>query len=224
MARSLNTRPSTVPKSGLEELVGCEAMIGENSVLDIAATKIIGGCDNDYRCEIRSVAAMIYDQVEMSDRILVVQGRSVPLPLDRRGRLGPYNGFTGLERARGAQIIRWAKSVGLVSAPSSCSVCGVRAARMHLHCENYYEPLDVHPICVSCHVKLHQRFRSPKPWRALVALHGDESAWFSVLSLTPIDMAAELRAEFGSPATDIVATLTRSSPASRIRVGLSQEI
>jgi len=132
-----------------------------------------------------------------------VRPYSILFPIAVVSGLGPYNGFTGLERARVAQLIRWAAREGLVAPPAWCSVCGACVGPLHSHCENYYEPLDLHAICVSCHFKLHRRFRSPRPWRNLVDQYSCDGSWFSTLSLTPIDMAAALRAEFGEPVTDM---------------------
>ena len=50
--------------------------------------------------------------------------RPIPIPPHPWPVLGPYNGFSGLERARGWQLTRWAVLAGAIARPVSCSICG----------------------------------------------------------------------------------------------------
>lgn len=42
--------------------------------------------------------------------------------------------------------------------PEICSVCGDKT-KLHGHHEDYYKPLDVIWVCVSCHGKLHRKYK-----------------------------------------------------------------
>jgi len=137
---------------------------------------------------------------------------TIPIPPYRWELLGPYNGFSGLERARGHQLTAWAVRAGLLPTPDRCSICEVASERRHYHSENYYDPLHAYPICSKCHMALHRRFRSPDRWLALVERHGRAGAWFSQLSLEPVDLAAELRRADREAIADILATLLRLLP------------
>ena len=90
--------------------------------------------------------------------------------------LGPYNGFTGLERARGAQLTWWAIKTGVLPSSTICSICLSREGRLQYHSEDYYDPLHPHAIRVGCHLTLHRRFRSPRAWQRLAASNLREGA------------------------------------------------
>lgn len=137
---------------------------------------------------------------------------SVRIPPHRLPLLGPYNGFTGLERARGAQLTRWAVLAGLIERPASCSICGALSGRLQHHSENYYDPLHPYPVCMSCHMKLHRRFRVPGPWASLIERHAWAGSWFAELSMAPIDIAAMVRGRHGEAITDVLATVKRQLP------------
>lgn len=137
---------------------------------------------------------------------------TVRIPAWRYPLLGPYNGFTGLERARGAQLTWWALKARILPNPDHCSVCSKPPPRLQVHNEDYYDPLQVYAVCPACHMTLHRRFRSPAAWEALVVAHTREDAWFVKLSPTPIDLAAKLRQQRGQQITDILATVIAQLP------------
>lgn len=138
--------------------------------------------------------------------------RSVPLPVYRFSLLGPYNGFSGLERARGWQLTHWAVLVGLLPPPASCSICGAQRARLQYHSEDYYEPLRPFPICARCHLALHRRFRAPDPWKRLTVQHSGVGTWFGSLELRPVNLAQSVRDQRGDEVTDVLATVLRQLP------------
>lgn len=116
--------------------------------------------------------------------------------------LPTYNGFTHNERVRGWQAIMFLLDNGLMDRPTVCCISG-RTDRVTLHSENY---CDWHPYTLnqSIHLALHRRFNAPDQWRAIVgqyAVTGEE--WFARLSLTPVDLAGQLRAEHGPEIADI---------------------
>jgi len=137
---------------------------------------------------------------------------AVRIPAWRYPLLVPYNGFTGLERARGAQLIWWAVKAGILQKSDRCSICGKPPSRLQFHSEDYYDPLHPHAICATCHMLLHRRFRSPAPWQTLVAKHARAGAWFMDLDLTPINLASELRGLHGEETADILARLVAQLP------------
>jgi hypothetical protein len=132
--------------------------------------------------------------------------------LSKRRSLLNYNGFTGLERARGARATWWAVSVGLIAPPSSCSICGVRELRLQYHSENYYDPLHPYPICRACHSRVHGRFRAAAAWRRWVERHARPESWFAALRPHPVDLAGRLRANHGGRVADISATVLAQIP------------
>jgi hypothetical protein len=138
--------------------------------------------------------------------------RSIAIPPYRYPLLGSYNGFTGLERARSAQLTRWAMIAGVLPRQTRCSICGAESRSIQFHSENYYDPLALFAVCQSCHRLLHRRFRAPEAWTELVARHAGDGAWFSDLRLAPIDLAADLRREHGESITRILVTVVRQLP------------
>lgn len=122
--------------------------------------------------------------------------RNIPLPVWTWPLLGPYNGFTGIERIQGWQLTRWAINVGILRDAYICSVTGrVSDFPMGMHNENYYDPLGPKPICKEAHIKLHRRFKDPKPWEALVEKYwaSAQDPWFVHLPMEEPNMAASLR-------------------------------
>ncbi len=100
-------------------------------------------------------------------------------------KLGPYNGFSGEMRVVADRKIKVAIELGLVPKPSACSVCGKSEGRIDYHAEDYGNPFQVAAICQGCHMKLHNRHRSPgfaASWRSLVERHGDGQKWFDKLA------------------------------------------
>lgn len=83
---------------------------------------------------------------------------------------GYYNGFGPADRNGTLAIVRAALADGTLPTPTRCSVCGVRATKpLQWHSEDYRKPLNAHPICRGCHVRVHARFRHPDRWQAYVA-------------------------------------------------------
>jgi hypothetical protein len=126
------------------------------------------------------------------------------------GTLPVYNGFTHEERVRGWQLVMFLIDNGLLEKPTVCCISG-RMDRVSLHSEDYY---DWHPYALtqSIHLALHQRFRSPDRWHAIVdqyAVTGEE--WFARLSLNPVDLASQLRAEHGNQIADVFMRFTQSA-------------
>lgn len=97
---------------------------------------------------------------------------------------GYYNGFGPADRNGTLAIVRAAEADGTIPTPTLCSVCGQRpTTTLQRHSEDYRRPLDAHPICRGCHVRVHVRFRYPARWRAFTETLGP--GWFQGLSVDP---------------------------------------
>lgn len=98
---------------------------------------------------------------------------------------GYYNGFGPADRNGTLAIVRTALADGTLPTPTRCSVCGNRPAQpLQWHSEDYRKPLDAHPICRGCHVRVHARFRHPARWHEHVRRF-DPMGWFQHLSVDP---------------------------------------
>lgn len=120
------------------------------------------------------------------------------------GVLPTYNGFTHIDRVRGWQLVSWFIDSGWMPKASVCAISG-SVERVGYHSENYYG-LTPYPLNQSVHFALHQRFKRPDAWKRIVERHagtGDE--WFAKLAMSPIDLAAELRAAHGDQIADVFA-------------------
>ncbi|HEY1229550.1 MAG TPA: hypothetical protein VGF26_19765 [Ramlibacter sp.] len=98
--------------------------------------------------------------------------------------LGAYNGFPAEVRLTADRKIKVALELGLIPPAKKCSVCGNVQGRIDYHAEDYSRPLLVAPICMKCHMALHNRSRSPgyaRNWQRIVIAHGDGSRWFEQL-------------------------------------------
>ena len=118
------------------------------------------------------------------------------------GELPTYNGFTHAERVRGWQAIHFLIDNGWMQRSNVCCISGSKSMP-RLHSETYYS-WEPYTLSHSIHMALHQRFNKPEAWRRIVdryAVTGDE--WFARLSLEPVDLAAQLRAEYGPKIADI---------------------
>lgn len=78
--------------------------------------------------------------------------------------LSDYNGFPGkMREAVGRQMTKawdartWAR-------PRRCDACGQDEGAIHGHNEDYSTPEVYLPLCITCHLILHMRFRDPKLW------------------------------------------------------------
>lgn len=101
-----------------------------------------------------------------------------------RMSIGSYNGFPPEVRLLADRKIKVARELGLIPPASKCSVCGAVQGRIDYHAEDYSRPLLVAPICMRCHMALHNRTRSPgyaRTWQKIVDAHGDGSRWFEHL-------------------------------------------
>ena len=131
--------------------------------------------------------------------------RQVP-PLYHESRwplLKPYNGFTGIERRRGGQLIGWLQAAGCLPRPRHCQICGSRE-RVAFHSESYGHVLRPPALCAACHRALHMRPWRWDAWRGIVdaaAVTGQE--WFAIAPRHGIDIAQHLRDCWGPSAMDI---------------------
>lgn len=125
-------------------------------------------------------------------RIPVTRSRA-EVPASSLGELGEYNGFTGLERTRTANLSLWLEGRGVTPRPATCEVCGKDAK--HEHAEDYYDLATWVGLCVSCHVNaLHRRFDQPARWAALLDKYLIPAGhWTRLVSPVPFDMAALAR-------------------------------
>ena len=100
-------------------------------------------------------------------------------------KLGPYNGFSGDMRVLADLKIKIAIDLGLIPKATRCSVCSAEQGRIDYHAENYGRPLQVAPICQSCHTVLHRRNGSSgwtANWEKRVKTYGDGTKWFEFLA------------------------------------------
>lgn len=95
--------------------------------------------------------------------------------------LKTYRGFSSEERIRGWQKVWAARELGILPAPTRCSIC-LSACAGQYHSEDYSRPLDAKPVCRRCHIILHQRFQRPQIWEALVSAQNGRCGWFRVLT------------------------------------------
>ena len=117
--------------------------------------------------------------------------------------LKPYNGFSGIERRRGGQLIGWLQAAGCLSRPSRCDICGSRE-RIYSHSDSYYHVTRAPALCQRCHFACHKRHYQWDAWRRLVdpaTVTGRE--WFALTPQHGIDIAAHLRDRWGWRAADI---------------------
>lgn len=118
-----------------------------------------------------------------------------------------YNGFSPEERIRGWQLHWFLIENGWMPRAKTCSISG-STQRVSWHNENYYTPWKPYAVSGDVHRLLHQRFRYPVPWREVVqqyAASGEE--WFAHLDEAPVDLAGQLRSQFGREIADIFANV-----------------
>jgi hypothetical protein len=120
--------------------------------------------------------------VEQAARDAIREGRTKL----RRSRMtiGAYNGFSGEVRVEADWLIKVAIELELIPKPGHCSVCGSEKGRIDYHAEDYSRPLQVAPICQSCHTVLHRRMSSrgwAANWRQKVQDFGDGTKWFEFI-------------------------------------------
>jgi hypothetical protein len=107
--------------------------------------------------------------------------------------LRSYNGFSGEQRVRVWQLQGWAQDVGVLPKPKWCSVCG-SGSHVGFHCESYADPWSAIPLCQSCHLAVHRRFREPETWVRFQVRHrrAGPTQWFELLPVTEINLAGWL--------------------------------
>ena len=105
---------------------------------------------------------------------------------------GPYNGATGPERVYVWQQNRVGQMLGLMPKVDTCSACASRPAEQN-HGEIYFRPFALHPICRSCHARVHRRYRSPHTWRQYLEEAVPAGSWLHVLPMQPISREDALR-------------------------------
>jgi hypothetical protein len=140
-------------------------------------------------------------KVEAAVDAAIAGGRVVP-PHWRWPTPGPYNGSSGEERIAGWKKVWGAVKMGLIPAPTVCSLCSSKAT-VQYHNEDYRRPLNAKPICSSCHRILHRRFKDPQPWLQLVARTQRPGCWFS-------ELAMEERSAYGADFISVEVAVERS--------------
>lgn len=84
-----------------------------------------------------------------------------------------YNGFSASQRASAQAWLNEEYRRGRLERPAVCCACGQTEGLMHAHAEDYSRPFGPHiaeyPLCYTCHMMLHSRFRAPEAWRRYVA-------------------------------------------------------
>jgi hypothetical protein len=117
--------------------------------------------------------------------------------------LKPYNGFDGVERRRGGQLLQWLEDAGCLVKPAHCEICR-RRERLGFHSESYYHCVRSSALCRNCHRALHMRPWHWDAWRRMVdaaAVTGQE--WFVLAPRYGIDIAEHLRNRWGWTAANI---------------------
>jgi hypothetical protein len=102
-------------------------------------------------------------------------------------RLGPYNGFSGCQRALVDRMIKVAIKERFLPFPQQCSICGAIKGRIDYHNEDYGRPFKTIAICQRCHLALHNRRRSTgwaAKWERLVKQFGDGTKWFEAIGIS----------------------------------------
>ena len=113
------------------------------------------------------------------------------MPQVPRYVLPQYNGFDHSQRVATNPIQNAALRDGRLIRPDTCSVCGFSdpanikgKGYIFSHLEDYRRPLDILPVCKSCHAALHARFRDPERWLRIAGQH-QQGRWFTLLSMDP---------------------------------------
>lgn len=112
-----------------------------------------------------------------------VASGSEEYPQWRYPPLKPYLGYSGQQRVAAWQRIWVARRLGLMPAPTCCSICRRLTARGQYHNEDYSRPLDAKPVCPRCHFAVHLRFNAPERWNALVLTFATPGCWFENLKV-----------------------------------------
>lgn len=78
--------------------------------------------------------------------------------------MSTYNGFDGAYRQRVQDELNSKWASGQWEPPSECGVCAQTDGAIHAHLEDYSRPETYVPLCITCHLILHMRFRQPSLW------------------------------------------------------------
>jgi hypothetical protein len=86
--------------------------------------------------------------------------------------MGPYNGFSGAQRARAERWINREINAGRLVWPTACVICGRTDCLYQFHAEDYGEPFGPHVVqfgvCIRCHQWIHRREAKPVGYAAYV--------------------------------------------------------
>lgn len=126
--------------------------------------------------------------------------------------LKAYNGFSGVERRRGGQLVGWLQSAGCMEVPRTCDICCSRD-RVAFHSESYYHIGRAPGLCSRCHRAIHLRHIHWDAWQRIVdasALTGRE--WFALIPRQGFAVANYLRQHFGWQVVDIEASILTPLP------------
>jgi len=115
--------------------------------------------------------------------------------------LKSYNGFSGEERARGWQAVRWLQAAGVMPENDPCDICGETEKPRDYHSEDYYNILSAAYLCKRCHSAIHTRFKNPDNlWHILQTQRTSPvETWYDMLLNDEhgMDLAAHQRAKYG---------------------------
>ncbi len=78
--------------------------------------------------------------------------------------LSTYNGHSGEKRERVQQWLNIQWDAGRLERPCRCLACTQTEGALHGHLEDYDQPETFVPLCITCHLVLHMRFRNPAAW------------------------------------------------------------
>jgi hypothetical protein len=89
------------------------------------------------------------------------------LPQWRWPLIEPYNGFSGGERIRGWQLLRFYELNGWLRYPAVCWVAG-QCVGVVLHNEDYFRPWEALPVSRRAHLLIHTRMRYRRAWQSFL--------------------------------------------------------
>lgn len=78
--------------------------------------------------------------------------------------LGTYNGHSGAKREKVQRLVTAKWATGEWPRPERCVACGQTAGTIHGHHEDYDQPREYVPLCITCHLLVHCRFRNAGVW------------------------------------------------------------
>lgn len=150
-----------------------------------------------------------------------------------------YNGFSGIERIRGWQIVRWLQLAGmrphakdcqclLTGETSDISGSGKYPDPIVDHSENYYSPWEnQYTLKRSAHFKLHNRFKYPEEWRTyrdrnVNVFDKDKQKWLFKLSTEEIDYADILRDRYGQNTDNMMERFLAWLPKRAAELGMER--